>query len=110
MAKKEKPAELEINSKEELGKKLTEAIENTDNKPTDEEVEEAKKKFEKESKNFNVNAAVPQGMPKNNKKAIGIGSPLNHSINFSISIIFSCTNIKLKVKLLIFKLILVTFV
>ena len=55
MAKKEKPAELEINSRKELDEKLAKAIEDTKNKPTDEEVEEAKKKFEKESKNFDIN-------------------------------------------------------
>jgi hypothetical protein len=53
MAKtKEKPVELEINNVKELDEKLAEAIKNNDNKPTDEEVEEAKKEFEEASKDF----------------------------------------------------------
>ena len=46
--------ELEINSREELEEKLTEAIENNPNKPTEEEVEEAKTRFEEASKDFSV--------------------------------------------------------
>lgn len=53
MAKtKEKPVELEINNVKELDEKLAEAIKNNDNKPSDEEVEEAKKEFEEASKTF----------------------------------------------------------
>lgn len=53
MAKtKEKPVELEINNVKELDEKIAEAIKNNDNKPTDEEVEEAKKEFEQASKDF----------------------------------------------------------
>ena len=43
---KEQPAELEINSVQDLDEKLAEAIANNDNKPTDEEVEAAKKEYE----------------------------------------------------------------
>lgn len=54
MAKKETPAELEINNVKELDQKLAEAIQNSPNKPSEEEVEEAKKKFEEASKDFAV--------------------------------------------------------
>jgi len=54
MAKKEKPAELEINNVKELDAKLAEAIKNNENKPTEEEVAEAQKKFEESSRNFSV--------------------------------------------------------
>jgi len=54
MAKKEKPAELEINNVRELDEKLAEAIKDNPNKPTDEEVDEAKKEFEEASKDFSV--------------------------------------------------------
>jgi hypothetical protein len=54
MAKKEKPAELEINNVKELDSKLAEAIKNSANKPSEEEVEEAKTKFEEASKDFSV--------------------------------------------------------
>lgn len=54
MAKKEKPAELEINNVKELDEKLAEAIKNNPNKPSDEEVEEAKKEFEEASRDFSV--------------------------------------------------------
>jgi len=43
---KETPAELEINNVQDLDEKLAEAINNSDNKPTDEEVEAAKKEYE----------------------------------------------------------------
>lgn len=46
--------ELEINSKEELEEKLAEAIENNPNKPSEEEIEEAKTRFEEASKDFSV--------------------------------------------------------
>lgn len=49
---KEKPAELEINNVKELDEKLAEAINNNENKPSDEEVEEAKKEFEEKSDGF----------------------------------------------------------
>lgn len=55
--------ELEINSKEELEEKLAEAIENNPNKPTEEEIEEAKTKFEEASKDFSVkswNVGAPE--------------------------------------------------
>lgn len=53
MAKtKENPAELEINNVKELDEKLAEAINNNENKPSDEEVEEAKKEFEEKSDGF----------------------------------------------------------
>jgi len=51
---KETPAELEINNVKDLDVKLAEAIANTDNKPTDEEVEEAKQEFENKSRGFAV--------------------------------------------------------
>jgi len=51
---KETPAELEINNVKDLDAKLAEAIANTDNKPTDEEVEEAKQEFENKSRGFAV--------------------------------------------------------
>lgn len=54
MAKKEKPAELEINNVKELDEKLAEAIKDNPNKPSDEEVEEAKKEFEEASRDFSV--------------------------------------------------------
>jgi len=54
MAEKEKPAELEINNVKELDEKLAEAIQNNPNKPSEEEVEEAKKEFEEASKDFSV--------------------------------------------------------
>ena len=43
---------LEINNVKELDEKLAEAIENNDNKPTDEEVEAAQKAFEEASVAF----------------------------------------------------------
>jgi hypothetical protein len=46
--------EVEINNVKELDEKLADAIENNPNKPSDEEVEEAKIKFEESSKNFSV--------------------------------------------------------
>lgn len=46
--------ELEVNSREELEEKLTKAIENNPNKPTEEEIEEAKVRFEEASKDFSV--------------------------------------------------------
>lgn len=49
---KEQPAELEINNVQELDEKLAEAINNNENKPTDEEVEAAKEEFEKTSSEF----------------------------------------------------------
>lgn len=49
---KEKPAELEINNVKELDEKLAEAIQNNENKPTDEEVQTAKDEFEKASSEF----------------------------------------------------------
>lgn len=54
MAEKEKPAELEINNVKELDSKLAEAIKNNPNKPTEEEIEEAKTKFQEASKDFSV--------------------------------------------------------
>ncbi len=52
--KKEPTAELEINNVQELDEKLAEAIENNDNKPTEEEVAEAEKEFQEASRNFSV--------------------------------------------------------
>ena len=53
MSEKEQPAaELEINNVQELDAKLAEAIDKNDNKPTDEEVEEAQKKFQEASEEF----------------------------------------------------------
>jgi hypothetical protein len=57
MAEQEKPVEpveLEINNVKELDAKLAEAIQNNVNKPTEEEVEEAKIKFEEAAKDFSV--------------------------------------------------------
>jgi hypothetical protein len=54
MSEKEKPAELEINNVKELDSKLAEAIKNNPNKPTEEEIEEAKTKFQEASKDFSV--------------------------------------------------------
>ena len=48
----EKQPVLEINNVQELDEKLAEAIQNNDNKPTDEEVEETKKAFEEASVAF----------------------------------------------------------
>ncbi len=46
--------ELEINNVQELDEKLAEAIKNSDNKPTEEEVEAAKVEFEEASKDFAI--------------------------------------------------------
>jgi nitroreductase len=54
MSKKEKTGELEVNNIKELDQKLAEAIQNSPNKPTDEEVEAAKTAFEEASKDFAV--------------------------------------------------------
>lgn len=51
---KKAPAELEINNVQDLDEKLAEALTNNDNKPTDEEVEEAKKEFEDKSRDFST--------------------------------------------------------
>ena len=48
------PAELEINNVKELDEKLSEAIENNDNKPTEEEVAEAEKTFQEASRDFST--------------------------------------------------------
>jgi hypothetical protein len=54
MKENQKSVELEINNVKELDEKLSEAIQNNDNKPTEEEIEEAKGEFEKASKDFAV--------------------------------------------------------
>lgn len=56
MAKKEKEkaAEVEINNVKELDEKLAEAIENNENKPSEEEVKEAEEKFQEASREFAV--------------------------------------------------------
>lgn len=54
MAEKEAPAELEINNVKELDEKLAEALVDSENKPSDEEVEEAKKEFEDSGRDFSV--------------------------------------------------------
>jgi hypothetical protein len=46
--------ELEINSKSDFEEKLAEAIENNPNKPSEEEIEEAKTRFEEASKDFSI--------------------------------------------------------
>lgn len=52
--KKEKAAEVEINNVKELDEKLAEAIENNENKPSEEEVKEAEEKFQEASREFAV--------------------------------------------------------
>jgi len=52
--KKDKPAEVEINNVKELDEKLAEAIENNENKPSEEEVKEAEEKFQEASREFAV--------------------------------------------------------
>jgi hypothetical protein len=54
MEKKEKPAELEISNVKDLDEKLAESIKNNPNKPSEEEIEEAKAKFEEASKEFSI--------------------------------------------------------
>lgn len=51
---KNKEVSLEINNVKELDEKLAEAINNSENKPTDEEVAEAQKEFEEASRDFSV--------------------------------------------------------
>jgi len=54
MAEKKAPAELEINNVKELDEKLAEAIENNENKPTEEETAAAQKEFEDAGAAFSV--------------------------------------------------------
>ena len=61
--------ELEVNSTADLEEKLAEAIENNPNKPTEEEIEEAKVRFEEASKDFSVKS-WNVGAPENAKKFV----------------------------------------
>lgn len=56
MAKKGQPqsTKLEINTVKKLDEKLSKAIKDSKNKPSDEEVKEAQEKFEEASKNFSI--------------------------------------------------------
>lgn len=77
MAKKEKPAEVEINNVKELDSKLAEAIKNNENKPSEEEIKEAEEKFSEASRNFSVKS-WDIGEPKDSQILVDY---LNHFVD-----------------------------